>query len=365
MKRYFPFIIIMLLVASCTVKDSGYKITGKASGFTDSTLLYLDDATRSEDVKTLDSTYIVSGTFTFTGKLADRAKNVIIRTADNSDSKYFWIENSDLTFTGEKGKFRSAVITGSKTQQEDEALDALVSPIYRERDSLNNLYRGATKAEQLNISKQMDIVSTKELTLDAEFMKAHPASYISVSMLNIYASTYGKGKTDSLYNGFTAETKKTAYGKNIAEYLRLNKDIKIGDKYADFTQTTPTGQKITVSQFAGKVFLIDFWASWCGPCRQENPELAKSYQQYKNKGFEVIGVSLDRLSEKQDWIDAIKKDKLTWANVSELNGDRNTAALMYGINGIPDNFLVNKQGIIVARNLRGQELRDKLKELLP
>ena len=131
----------------------------------------------------------------------------------------------------------------------------------------------------------------------------------------------------------------------------------------DFTMNNPEGKPIQLSSLRGKVVMIDFWASWCGPCRQENPNVVKLYQQYHEKGFEIIGVSLDRT--KEDWVKAIQDDKLTWIHVSDLQYWQNAAALLYSVKLIPQSYLLDKEGKIIAKGLRNEQLDKKLKELFP
>ncbi|MBD1393481.1 TlpA disulfide reductase family protein [Mucilaginibacter glaciei] len=362
--RLLLIVSFAILISACGQKNNNVTIAGKVTGFKDGTVLYLEDVS-GEDIKIIDSARITNNAFSFSDTLSSPVLNARIRTADGSDYRFFYMEKASMTFTAKKGKFRQAIITGSKTQDDDNQLAEITSPFDLKADSLNKLYtKNTSKAEAAKISGQQNEVRNQEIAKTADFILAHPASFVSVHNLNVYGSSMGKTKTQKLYDALSTEMKQTAMGKGVAEYLKYNKDLNIGDIYADFTQPDSSGRNISISNYAGKVILIDFWASWCGPCRAENPEAVKSYQKYHDKGFEIVGVSIDRASEKADWIAAIKKDKLTWPNVSELNGDRNTAALMYGINGIPDNFLINKAGVIIARNLRGQALRDKLKELL-
>ena len=128
----------------------------------------------------------------------------------------------------------------------------------------------------------------------------------------------------------------------------------------DFEQQSADGKTIKVSDFRGKYLLLDFWASWCGPCRAENPRLVKAYHQYKDQGFEILGISLDNPDQRQAWLGAIETDGLTWPQVSDLRGAKNKGAVLYGVNKIPANFLLDPEGRIVAHDLRGQALLDKL-----
>jgi len=181
-------------------------------------------------------------------------------------------------------------------------------------------------------------------------------------MLSVYTTTWGKEKTKDLYDQLSIENKNTNFGKEIARFVKLNKEPKIGEHFADFESENQNEESKRLSDVKGKVILLEFWASWCGPCRQENPNLVKTYEKFNPKGFEVFAVSLDE--SKESWLKAIEEDNLNWGHVSDLKGTHDTASLIYGINGIPDNFLIDEEGTIVGRNLRGDKLDEKLIELL-
>jgi peroxiredoxin len=181
-------------------------------------------------------------------------------------------------------------------------------------------------------------------------------------MLSFYSKTWGKEKTKELYEQLSIENKNTVFGKEITKYIELNKNPKIGEQFVDFESENQNGELKKLSDLKGKVVLLEFWASWCGPCRQENPNLVKTYEKFNPKGFEIFAVSLDK--DKENWLKAIKKDSLSWEHVSDLKGQRNKASLIYGVNGIPDNFLISESGEIIERNLRGEKLNQKLKKLL-
>jgi peroxiredoxin len=164
------------------------------------------------------------------------------------------------------------------------------------------------------------------------------------------------------YNSLAENVRTSNIGKSLAEQIAQSKIGAIGTEAMDFTQNDPEGKPISLSSFRGKYVLIDFWASWCKPCRVENPNVVKAYNKFSSKNFTVFGVSLDR--EKEPWIKAIEKDGLVWPQVSDLQFWQNSAAVLYRVQGIPQNFLIDPNGKIVAKNLRGEELEAKLCELL-
>jgi thiol-disulfide isomerase/thioredoxin len=329
--KMYPLLFILIITASFTAPFAkGYKIIGKVAGFADSTKLYLDDLTDGS-FKHLDSTYIIAEKFQFTGKINVKALRVAIRAADINYRAYFWLENETIYFTAQKEKFREAVIEGSKTQYEANKFFSQIE------DAKNRQER-----EYL-------------------YVRDNPSSIVSAYILSVYNSTWGKDTSEALYKNFSKDVKNTWYGKQTYDYIALFKNIKVGDKYADFSQHDINGKLRKLSEFKGKVVLLEFWGSWCGPCRKGNPELVKIYSEFREKGFEIFGVGAE--TKKEEWLDAVKEDGLTWTNVTDYKGDKNKAALIYGVSYYPTNFLIDKNGVVVARDLKGDKLREKLTEL--
>lgn len=326
-------LLLLIATTSFTIPAAkGYKIIGTVTGFADSTLLYLDDVTDGS-FRHIDSTYIIAEKFQFTSKIKEKALRVSIRAKDINYRTSFWLENETIYFTAQKNKFRQALIKGSKTQEE-----------------ANKFF---SRIEDAKNRQEQEYL----------YVRDNPSSIVSAYILSVYNSTWGKDTSAALYKNFSKDVKNTWYGKQTYDYITLFKDVKVGNSYADFAQRDINGKLRKLSEFNGKVVLLEFWGSWCGPCRKQNPELVKIYNEFKEKGFEIFGVGAE--TKKEEWLDAVKTDGLTWTNVTDYKGDKNKAALIYGVSYYPTNFLIDKNGVIVARDLKGDKLREKLRELCP
>jgi peroxiredoxin len=193
------------------------------------------------------------------------------------------------------------------------------------------------------------------------YIRQHPGSYLSLVALKELAGDDPDVTTiEPLFKRLSPALRNTQPGKELAAKLHDTGLTAIGNTAPDFTQNDVNDQPVKLSDFRGKYVLLDFWASWCGPCRAENPNVVKAYQKYKDKNFTVLGVSLDQPGKKEAWLTAIQKDSLPWTQVSDLQYWNNAAAKLYGINGIPQNFLIDPKGKIIAKNLRGEALEQKL-----
>lgn len=332
MKKTFIGLVVALSLLACNERsEAGFSLIGKTHGIENGTVLYLQDA-NSNDL--IDSAIVLEDSFLFQLTLPTEPLEVILETKDNSQYRYLWLEKKSMTFDATETDFRNAIVTGSETEELSQAL-----------------------------YHSIDTLSRKERHLkEQEFVDNNPNSIVSASILAVYTTTWGKKKTEELFNQFSEENKISEYGKQISRYIDLNKDPQVGEAYVDFEMEDQNGNLKKLSDTKGNVILLEFWSSWCGPCRQKNPNLVKTYDRFHPLGFEIFAVSLDE--SKESWLNAIEEDGLNWEHVSDLKGDGNKASLIYGISGIPDNFLIDENGIIVAQNLRGKDLTQKLNEIL-
>jgi peroxiredoxin len=280
----------------------------------------------------VDSAIIENGTFTFTGSLA--RPDLFGLTLDKEETfspYYIFLENSVINVKINTENTRRAEVSGS---------------------SVNDLFVAYHQAAQ-----------SEDFKIDS-FIAANPSSIVSAYILyRDYSYRLGKEEIDAYVALLDSSLYDTQYVEVLNDLSALLERIAIGKPAPDFEAPDADGNIVKLSDRLGKGYvLIDFWASWCGPCRRENPNIVKVYNQYKSKGFDVFGVSLDK--DKEAWLKGIAEDKLTWTHVSDLRFWDSAPAKLYGVRAIPSNVLVDKDGVIVARNIRGEQLGKTLAELI-
>lgn len=321
----------------------GYTITGTVTGFADGTpVSFLNEQTGAPDQQAV----ITKGQFIIKGKMDQPGFKGLIFNNEQPLVPMF-LDNSIIKITGSKDALDKVVITGSPSQDQFKMYTTAISPY-------THIFTQAT----------FDTVAMNKVsTISEEFVKKYPASFVApLAIIRLYQAAQNGIKTEELYNLLAPQVKSSSLGNYIPQLIAESKINPIGSLVSDFTQADTAGIPINISAYRGKYVLIDFWASWCRPCRQENPNLVAAFDKFKSKNFTVLGVSLDQ--NKKAWLDAIKMDGLTWGHVSDLKGWGNEAAAMFKVKSIPQNLLLDPEGRIIAKNLRGAILEARLNALL-
>lgn len=345
---------------SSEIKDTTYAIIGKVTGL-DSGLIYLIH----RQTGVVDSTALDHGYFKFNGK-ADTPE--LCRISLNDQAKTFFLENGKISMLIIKDSVRYAQIKGTKTQDEFNYFqNQLAKPLTDRMAKLDKKYDAANNKKDIkaldSLDKQYNALDMEQKQLAMDYLKSHPASIVAgFEIYSNFVYNGRPGQQDSLYKQMDTTLQASYYGRTLKTVIEKNRFTAVGNPAPEFTSNDVNGKPVSLSSYKGKYVLVDFWAAWCGPCRKENPSVVKAYKKYHDKGFEILGVSLD--DTKSEWIQAIKKDGLDWIQVSDLQGWKNSTAVLYGVKAIPTNFLLDKNGIIVAKGLRGDELALKLAEIL-
>jgi len=311
---------------------------------------------------------LASGKFEFSiNQPSPTAYTLYLPNHPSAGSVTLFCDHGTIDLLAKDGNLQQATMTGSTSQKEWQEYNQSVNPIDRQMRTVSDYFDELAAAGKLAGSEDSlrtrysELSSAKETTI-ANWILSNPGSYVAPFVIALnYLNDPKVEILQPLYDPLTEAAKSSYYGKSVGETVKRLGVTKIGSVAPGFSQEDPNGIPITLESFRGRYVLLDFWASWCGPCRQENPNLVRTYEKFKDR-MAILGISLD--NKKEPWLKAINDDRLTWAQVSDLKGWANTVAGQYGVKSIPANFLLDPEGRIIAKGLRGPQLERKLSELL-
>jgi thiol-disulfide isomerase/thioredoxin len=325
---------------------------------------------------------IKNGTYTIEGTVMEPAKAALsINIPTEQRGENIWVSSEKVEFFIEGGVVtvdglplaKATVKATGKPQKDLLVLQKRLRPLQqKEKETYNAMLNAAVKKDSINVKKYKQLNEQCKLQIDSlelVFLKAHPASFVSLGLLRerVTAKSLAEDreKMSAMFERLAAPLKQTIVGKEMAEQIKAAYTLGPGKPAVDFVLNDTLGNPVRLSSFKGKYVLLDFWASWCIPCRYENPTVVKAYDKYKDKNFTVLSVSLEQPDHRKDWVAAIKKDGLTWTQVATLTKEEaDQIRKLYAIQTIPMNYLIDPKGNIVAVHLRGEALLKKLEEVL-
>ncbi len=355
---------------SCNGKgksDSKFTLNMTVKDGMDGTLISLKDRKAAQWV-TVDSAFLKDGKVTLSGNV-DSPRIFYIFIDNIRGALPVFVEKGNIKVDADVNNLRNATVEGSKANDEFEKfMKETMGSFDKKIQELGSKYGAAQRDKDTATMHRLEDEyqgienDRKQAMLDYE--KDNNTSVVATYIIFSNSYMFKLNELEQAANEIDKSIENTKYAKLLKERVATLKRVQVGQPYVDFTQKDPTGKPISLKSVVdkNKYVLVDFWASWCQPCRGENPNVVKAFQKYHDKGFTVFGVSFD--DNKDKWVKAIKDDNLTWLHVSDLKGWGNAAGKLYGVQSIPQNVLIGPEGTIIAKNVRGQELQDKLKELM-
>jgi peroxiredoxin len=356
-KRYklLSILIIALVFVADLHAQSTAHVAANIEGLNDRKIIFSYEL---NDVLYQDSVQADKGIFSRKIAVTESVRCTLSNSV-NKQINIFVLEKGSVTINGEIGKFYELNISGSK---ENDLLNAYKTALY----ASPNKKPKPTGDEENDKKATKDFVSKQQTFKDSvlsTFVHAHPGQIAAaIAILDLYITYPNRPKAALNFKLLTNQVQQSSYGKRIKTFIDAAVNTQNGAVAANFSLADKNGKRFTLADFKGKYVLIDFWASWCMPCRKEHPNLISAYNQYKDKGFTIVGLSMD--SSKENWLMAVEQDKLPWLQLNDPKTTGGAAAEIYGVKSLPANFLIDPTGKIVASNLRGDALELKLKELL-
>ncbi len=366
--RFLIVTILSVFLLACSSPENNV-LKGTAIGFADGETFLWQEVDMNNQPQVLDTVIVESGSFTIDLNTVQDKNLRLLTSSSTKGNLLVFVEGSPLKATVYKDSIWASKVTGSRSNDlYNEYMGQLRDLSIAKRDNATayNQARLEQDGVMINILQQQNKeLQTTERGFKKQFIASNPNSLFTIMVLSGLLDTKDISLTEAkrVIAATDKQLMQTNLGKVLTASLAATKNTDIGGQAPEFAAPTPNGQELSLSDAMGTYTLIDFWASWCKPCRIENPNLVRAYDQYHDRGFNIIGVSLDQPKGKARWIKAIADDGLTWPQISNLKFWQDPIARQYNVKAIPASFLIDQDGIIIAKNLRGQKLDETLASL--
>ncbi|NMH26911.1 TlpA disulfide reductase family protein [Flavobacterium silvaticum] len=371
MKKALLALAIPALLVSCKGENE-FTINGNIKGF-DGKKVFLEVQDDSIGPKTIDTAKIENGSFKFDGEVKE-PRLYAVRIESLQGKSYFIGEGGSIDLKINKDSLTSINARGTINNDKMTEFTKLIDPIQKEAMEFQKANQQKVMEAQKTqdtvimngLRKQFMAIRKKMDDKAVNFIKSNSNTYVALLLIKnrMYGMQGDLAEVEALYNGLDPKVKESTEGKSLGKRLAEAKKISVGKLAPDFSAQTPEGKTVSLKESLGKITIIDFWASWCGPCRKANPEMVALYNEFHDKGLNIIGVSLDKPGQADKWKEAIAKDGLVWTQVSNLKEWEDPIAKTYSVESIPQMFVLNQSGVVIAKDVHGEELRSKLQQAL-
>tara|TARA_B100001059_G_scaffold4263_1_gene3559 strand:- start:310 stop:1425 length:1116 start_codon:yes stop_codon:yes gene_type:complete len=367
--KYLSILISTFLLFACNSKSDTYTLSGKAIGFEDGTKIIVSEVINNQP-KAIDTLMVQSESFLGEYSNSEALTLNLLQIENVKSSILYFPENINLKATIYKDSIKSSFVKGGTQNDSYREFTDQLKRFNKIKSEKAQLFKQARKEQDgilaQDLQQEISDLAVQENDYKIDFVSKNPNSLFSVLLLTELVSKKEISSADAtkIIKSYSPKIAATPSSKELRNTIAAMKKAEVGGLAPDFSAPTPTGKQLALSEVLGKYTIIDFWASWCKPCRRENPNVVNVYNQYHDKGLNIISVSLDKAGQKERWLKAIETDQMNWEHVSNLKGWNEPIAKMYNVRSIPATFLLDENGTIIAKNLRGPALGQKIASLL-
>lgn len=369
MKQFITALIVLSLFG-CQQEKEGYSVSGTIQGIENGKRIIVSELDSNNQPEEIDSVAIEDNKFSIDLPEVSNP-NISFLTIEGLNGNVIYIsENEPIHFEIYKDSLPASKVTGGKENRLfSEYLDHLKDLNKKVMRIRGNMRQELTSNPDPSLMKEFqaeeEALRDSDIAYKKQLVKENPDAFVSVLILtDMQSMGVPAREVNQYFEELTADVKETPLAKTLKQGLDKQGAVEIGSKAPTFSGPNPQGEEVALEDVMGKVTLVDFWAAWCRPCRIENPNIVRIYNEYHDEGFNVVGISLDREDQRDRWLQAIEEDNLTWPQISHLQFWQEPIAQLYGVRAIPAQFILDEKGVIVAKDLRGDDLEAKVKELL-